>query len=726
MALPHNSAPLGRSQSPKQEPESLDRLSKYFESTPDMFFSMLLTELLALNGVLAGQVWGLNPLGQLSRISTTDISRFQAFEHSAFVAQHRDLISRSLFSGKPLSAEFRESGNHVESERLLKFLPLHMGTECVGVVELIQESNLDQHEQFQLEAIVAQASLYLGNKSHQAAHSQRLTNVESPGNSRHWPPESGDKTELPATDGSTAKPHSEFDSNRTRTNVSGAMLAQEQADTAKEPIRISSSDVESFVLLLHNQSDLAYVSATSVTEARRLTHSDRISLATMTNGTVEINAISGQDSVARKSNIVRAMQNIATQAIKSGQEIRFEAGSEPTSTGSFELAAEYLDEAGASWVNVIPIFAPEKIDFESNVHRSDQVPFAALILELFSNRPTPNVQDIQRLTPHIAQAVFFALDQEQVFLLPIRRRIGHWIDKSKLTRSRLILAVLLVAMITSALTLIKVPYHIRATGRLMPVEKFRAYAPFDGQVQRVWVESGQAVKRDQPLVSVYGETLASRNLTLQNDLAEKKKLLSAYKAQLDETADQLSPVSTISLNTKVVQLSVEIRGLTDQLHLVTSLLERSHIKSEIDGQISTFRPGDLLENRPVSRGELLLEVMNEQGAWHLELQLPEKRFGHLLDEIQSGRTDHPVTFVQATCPEQTLKATVQQVSTRVSIPEDGAPTVMIHATLNPDQSFRKTIGADVIARIQCGERSLGYVWFGDIIDGARQGIWQAN
>ena len=130
-----------------------------------------------------------------------------------------------------------------------------------------------------------------------------------------------------------------------------------------------------------------------------------------------------------------------------------------------------------------------------------------------------------------------------------------------------------------------------------------------------------------------------------------------------------------------------------------------------------------MAGRPVGRGELLVEVMNEQGPWNLELELPAKRFGHLLQATAENQSELSVTFIQATAPERTYAGVIQQISTRTSNDDDGSAVILIQASINDDQTIRRTIGAEVIAKISCGNKSLGYVCFGDMLDWVRCRFW---
>ena len=115
--------------------------------------------------------------------------------------------------------------------------------------------------------------------------------------------------------------------------------------------------------------------------------------------------------------------------------------------------------------------------------------------------------------------------------------------------------------------------------------------------------------------------------------------------------------------------------------------------------------------------------MNEQGPWNLELELPAKRFGHLRQATADNLSEVSVTFIQATAPEKTYTGVIQQISTRTSPDAEGSAVILVRARINEGQNIRCTIGADVVAKISCGNKSLGYVCFGDMLDWIRCRFW---
>jgi hypothetical protein len=126
----------------------------------------------------------------------------------------------------------------------------------------------------------------------------------------------------------------------------------------------------------------------------------------------------------------------------------------------------------------------------------------------------------------------------------------------------------------------------------------------------------------------------------------------------------------------------------------------------------------------VKRGDLLLEVMDPQGDWRLELDVPENRLGHVL-QAQEKHADGrlPVRYVLATATEETYDGSLESISTRSVISETEGTVVPLYASLADVAPRAPRIGAEVVAKIDCGRKSLGYVLFGDVIEFVRKRFW---
>ena len=666
--------------SPVSHEPAIQRLENYIDAPPERYLDEFLAETISVTNAEAAQVWGLSDDGRLVKICGVSSPQLRSLDKPEVVQKHRDLLSRTLFDGNRQTNPLQFSGGQSEAAKMLTMAPLHLDQEAVGVLEMILPSQLNETQNQSLDELLSHASCYLAKSAMQ---------------------KSGDAP--------NASAHQQV-----------SPISQATPEDKSE--RLSASELELFIWSLHQHDDWKSTSSAIVNETRRLLGCDRVSLAIRNGGKSRITAVSGQDSVVRRSNSVRAIQKIADQVFRSGQRVDFEIGDSSPANQPAGFTLDYLQETEALGFAAIPLLPPSKPEFDQVDSAEADQPFAVLFVEQFSDNPDFS-SNLPRLVPHLSQAAFHSLQQSQIFLRPTRQMIGRMLQHSKIGATKALLICGSMLLFLAVMFFWKSTYSIKAVGKLMPAEQFRAYAPFDGEVQNVWVSSGQIVERDQPLLNLYDERLATQHLTLQNELAQKKKTLSAHNAQMDQSQTPMTMSERIELNAKIAQTQSEIDGLMLRLESSQRLLQKAEMRSEIPGRLATFRPDDLLSGRPVARGDLLVEVMNEDGPWILELQIPAKRYGHLMQEYQTNQSARPATFVLATDPERTYEATIQEVSSRASDDGQGGAVFQLRAKITDDEHSPRTIGADVTASIDCGQQPLGYVLFGDIIDWVQMRIW---
>ena len=118
-------------------------------------------------------------------------------------------------------------------------------------------------------------------------------------------------------------------------------------------------------------------------------------------------------------------------------------------------------------------------------------------------------------------------------------------------------------------------------------------------------------------------------------------------------------------------------------------------------------------------GPTVLRIDDSAGPWELELKLPERRYGHLHRQLQQG--DVPVQFRLASDPERRREGTVSDVGLRAEVSVDGQSYVPVIVDVPPAELPRSPrAGATVTARMSCGRRSRGFVWFHQVAEYIRQ------
>ena len=120
-------------------------------------------------------------------------------------------------------------------------------------------------------------------------------------------------------------------------------------------------------------------------------------------------------------------------------------------------------------------------------------------------------------------------------------------------------------------------------------------------------------------------------------------------------------------------------------------------------------------------GQVLLEVADLSKGYFLDLDLPEKREGHLDEYIaENGPEDLEVSFILATDPDEDLdaKLTLASISDRAEPHEEHGAIIKMHAMPTHDElmKLKPRPGTGVIAKVHCGKASSGFVFFHEIYE----------
>ena len=156
------------------------------------------------------------------------------------------------------------------------------------------------------------------------------------------------------------------------------------------------------------------------------------------------------------------------------------------------------------------------------------------------------------------------------------------------------------------------------------------------------------------------------------------------------------------------------------------------ISSPIDGTVISWKLREhLAEKRPISRMQYVMEIADLEGDWQLELLMPEKQMGYIME--QKKRLDEKgepllVEFHLATKPDKKYYGKVREIHDRAEVRPESAGaggkantnmnTVSIKVALDDLETLRAQKlypGAECRAQIYCGKRALGYVIFYEVI-----------
>lgn len=101
----------------------------------------------------------------------------------------------------------------------------------------------------------------------------------------------------------------------------------------------------------------------------------------------------------------------------------------------------------------------------------------------------------------------------------------------------------------------------------------------------------------------------------------------------------------------------------------------------------------------------------------LSRELPDAGLrGRLRELLEDGLDDRlPVTYILATDPNDELQGKIQEIHHNAEVRGEEGNTVLIRVAIEKDELPHLRPGATITANVYCGRRSIGYVWFHDLI-----------
>lgn len=506
------------------------------------------------------------------------------------------------------------------------------------------------------------------------------------------------------------------------------LVAREQPLPDEAPTPEYWKQFENLVLQMQRTLRVDEVANTAANDGRLLLQCDRVSVALFRGNRCHIQSISGQESVNRRANLVTTMGKLTDSVIATSEPLLFAGKSENLPPQIERPLADYIQESGSRMVMVIPLFPPEPLiradekEIQEGRKKAERKrPFGALIVEqVTESRPKPGlVERANMVAEHVAAALHNAHAHQTLFLLPVWRLLGDLYERLyRRTLLKIAAFVGVIAAVIAGLFLIPWTYRVEGKGKLMPVTRAEVFAPWEGEVFEIHVKASDHVKQGDVLLKLRNEDLRAKQLEAVNKLQNSEKQLASLRARLEASQRE---DERIQLQGEMEQTQIQIAGAKQQVAILDDEIEKLTVRAPMDGTVPTFEIEKLLLYRPVQRGEVLLEVMDETQRWHLELEVQEQRMGHFLRGVKARGTETlPVEFMLATNTEKTYHGHVEQVSTRAALTEGEGSVVEVHAAIDESEISelrpQMRIGAEVRAKISCSDRSLGYVLFGDVIE----------
>ena len=327
-----------------REIESLSRSEK----PPADFFPQFLDRLVRALGADAGAVWMMVDGQRLDLAAEKNLDQIGFRQDPKAMNLNHPLLVESMSTGQAAVYVPGETEQQLPTQHQIVVACLQMGTESAGVVQVFQRAGAPKEArpgylQF-VEQMCGYASKYL-------------------------------------------------DRQKTR--------AQTPADTgATSPFLLEFGD---FVLQMQRTLDSHEVSSTAASDGRLLLNCDRVSMVLKKGRKTFVQAISGQDSVNKRANLVRKMVDLAKASIAMKEPIIYAGKNDPLPPQIETPLANFLEESKSRLVIVAPLFESElliKTDDDDDdparsrtARKTDNV-MGCLVIEQFqSSEPAPHLEE---------------------------------------------------------------------------------------------------------------------------------------------------------------------------------------------------------------------------------------------------------------------------------------------------------------------------------------------
>lgn len=483
-----------------------------------------------------------------------------------------------------------------------------------------------------------------------------------------------------------------------------------------------------FARMVHDNLEMRDTAFTIANEGRQLIGCDRVSVAIKKGRKCKVEATSGQDTIENRSNIITALNSLATRVTSAGQSLWYDGSVEDLPPQLEEAIEDYVDLSHGRTIAVLPIRRPEKVvegDVQSKelVQREDlskREIIGALIVEQIESQVDSETlrSRCDLVYEHAARALNNSMSHNDLFLMPLWRTLGRatWMFKgSALPKTTAVLTLIAVAI--AAMFLIRIDLDLEANGVLQPKMQQQVFAHTDGEVEEVYVDHAQQVVAGQPLLKLKNRELEIQKTELIGQLEETlERKVSLGALSSDSSGDRIERMKLLG---ELDELEKRRETIVEQIKLVEEREAQLIRTSPINGVVMDWKLKEKLRARPVRTGQVLVNIADPNGDWELELMMPEKRMKYLDDAIkESSDSSLPVDFIMSTDPslDHAGKLYVDSIHQRAQMdPTDGA-VVKLRVVPDSMEGISRRPGAKVIADVTCGKRSAAFVWFHEVIE----------
>ncbi len=496
------------------------------------------------------------------------------------------------------------------------------------------------------------------------------------------------------------------------------------------------NQLEGFTHQIHGSLDLKETSYAVVNDGKRLVGCDRLSVALKISGRTLVEAISGQEVVEQRSNLIRELTRLCKVVIRSGEDLVYTGNTDGCAPDIRDALEMYVDESGSKVVVITLLHQPEEEDKGTDNKSREKIPFGCLVSEQIGDElaPTDMHARTEVVSRHASTALWNAQEHHKIFLKPVLKAMGSpW----RMFRGRTLakIAAVLAAILVFVLCMAFIPctLTIEGHGSLLPEDRHKIYAPVAGIVSAVPKDHDERVHSGDIVIKLDSKDLQKELNGLIADLQKAEQQAVSLSLQEKKLRSSQDTQELIQVQAQLAEAKITAKFARLRIEIVEEQIESMSVRSPQDGIITTWEARKNLTGRPVEIGTELLQIAATDGDWILEVEVPDDDMGPVLAaqskleaDIRENRkppgTTLPAFFVTMTDPEHRYQGYVIRVAPSAETMAESEQyknrhivkvTVGFSETVRQDYLKRNNIkemrpGAEVRARVDCGRTNLAY------------------
>lgn len=444
--------------------------------------------------------------------------------------------------------------------------------------------------------------------------------------------------------------------------------------------------------------NLRQAARVAATDGANLLSDCRISVVRCREGQTELLAVTGVNRMPESSETSAAIRQIAQESVGGSGSAAAPATGTPPAGGEWELLHEASLEAGS----------PRDTLAAAGVQRLVVTP-----ADTKTTTAPGNGQPADSGLVFVCESFTVSADPALAVVAQFARTASAGLERfsgpdSFWRRSGARLRNIGLLLVGCLILLIPVDFEVEVEGRVQPTRYRRVFAPDNGTIDQVLFENEAHVVQDTVLMELSNpdndQELGRVLGEIQTTLAELASATSRRLSGDDPTA-----------SADERRLATRLSGLESTRDLLQARVNGLRIVAPFDGTVFLRNAQEEMTTRPVRRGQMLLRVVADDTSWQLDLEIPDHLRGYLAASQADSDERLPVRYLIRAgsgafhqTALQSLDATIRMVDARLMCRGVARATDLPVAHQRP--------GTAVVARISCGQKCLGFVWFREVLE----------